>query len=110
MNLCRRLHAGRAKAHSALLTQLRTGKIGFNEFLYERRVPGFNTKRCICDHNTMSVRYVLLSCPRWTDERKEELGKLSRDLKEVFGTEHGATAAIRLILRTGLLEQFKVTV
>ena len=36
----RMLHAGRAKAHSARLTQLRTGKVGFNEFLYERRVPG----------------------------------------------------------------------
>ena len=66
----RMLHAGRAKAHSALLTQLRTGKIGFNEFLHERRVPGFDTKRCTCGHAAaMSVRHVLISCPRWIDER-----------------------------------------
>jgi hypothetical protein len=58
----------------------------------------------------MSVRYVLLSYLRWIDEREEELRKLSRDLKEVLGIEYGATAAIRLILRTGLLEQFKVIV
>jgi hypothetical protein len=44
------------------------------------------------------------------DEREEKLGELTRDLKEVLGTEHGATAAIRLTLKTGLLEQFKVTV
>jgi hypothetical protein len=43
------LHAGRAKARSALLTQLRTGKIGFNEFLYERRVPGFGTSAAHAD-------------------------------------------------------------
>ena len=104
------LHAGRAKAHSALLTQLRTGKIGFNEFLHERRVPGFDTKRCACGHAAaMSVRHVLLSCPRWVDEREEELGEVARDPKEVLGTEYGATAAIRLTLRTGLLEQFKAT-
>jgi hypothetical protein len=81
------LHAGRAKAHSALLTQVRTGKIGFNEFLHERRVPGFDTKRCACGHAAaMSVRHVLLSCPRWVDEREEELGELTRDLREVLGT------------------------
>jgi hypothetical protein len=104
------LHAGRAKAQSALLTQLRTGKIGFNEFLYERRVPGVWNERCACGHAAMSVRHVLLSCPRWEREREEELGERARDLKEVLGTRHGATAAIRLTLRTGLLEQFKVTV
>jgi hypothetical protein len=57
----------------------------------------------------MSVRHVLLSCPRWVDERKEKLGEIARDLKEVLGTEYGATAAIRLTLKTGLLEQFKAT-
>ena len=105
----RTLHAGRAKAHSALLTQLRTGKIGFNEFLYERRVPGVWNKRCACGHAAMSVRHVLLSCPQWEREREEELGDMVRDLKEVLGTKHGATAAIRLTLKTGLLEQFKAT-
>jgi hypothetical protein len=44
------------------------------------------------------------------DKREEELGKLTRNLKEVLGTEHGATAAVRLTLRTGLLKQFKATV
>src|SRR5437763_16915249 len=34
-------HAGRTKAESALLTQLRTGKIGFNAFLHEWKVPGY---------------------------------------------------------------------
>jgi hypothetical protein len=104
------LYAGRVKAYSALLTQLRIGKIGFNEFLYKRRVSRFDTKRCACGYGTMSVRHVLLSCPRWADEREEELGELSRDLKEVLGIEYGATASIRLILRTGLLEQFKETI
>jgi hypothetical protein len=74
-------------------------------------VPGFDTKRCACGYNAaISVRHVLLSCLRWVDEREEKLGELTRDLKEVLGTEHGATAAIRLTLKTGLLEQFKVTV
>jgi len=57
----------------------------------------------------MNVRHVLLSGPQWVREREEELGDMARDVKEVLGTKHSATAAIRLILRTGLLEQFKAT-
>jgi hypothetical protein len=72
---------------------------------------GFVTKRYAYGYNAaISVRHVLLSCPRWVDKREKELGELTRDLKEVLGTEYGATAAVRLILKTGLLEQFKATV
>jgi hypothetical protein len=78
--------------------------------LYERRVPGIWNERCAYGHAAMSVRYVLLSCPQWEREREKELGDMARDLKEVLGTKHRATAVIRLILKTGLLEQFKATV
>jgi hypothetical protein len=75
-------------------------------------VPEVWSKRCACGHTEMSVGHVLLYCPLWGREREEELGEIERakDLKEVLGTKHGATAATRLILKTGLLEQFKVTV
>jgi hypothetical protein len=56
------------------------------------------------------VRYVLLSYSQWDKEREKELGDITRDLKEVLGTKYGATAAIKLILKTGLLKQFKATV
>jgi hypothetical protein len=44
------------------------------------------------------------------NKREKKLKKLIRDLKEILGTEYEVTAAIRLILKTGLLEQFKATV
>ena len=83
--------------------------MGFNDFLYKKRVPGFDTRRCACGYTAMNVRHVLLSCPRWTDKRGDELGELTRDLREILATERGATVAIRLTLRTGLLGQFKAT-
>jgi hypothetical protein len=42
-------------------------------------------------------------------EGEKELRDIARDLKEVLGTKYGATAAIKLILKTDLLEQFKAT-
>jgi hypothetical protein len=58
------------------------------------------------------VRYVLLYCLLWVREREEKLGEIemAKGLKVVLKTKHGVTAAIRLILKTGLLEQFKATV
>lgn len=57
-----RLHDNRPKAHSALLTQLRTGKIGFNQFLCERRIPEITTGTCSCGLRRMTVKHILLTC------------------------------------------------
>ena len=75
-------------------------------------MPEVYSKQCACGHTEISVRHILLYCPLWGREREKELEEMemARDLKEVLGTKHGATAAIRLILKTGLLEQFKATV
>ncbi|KAF6515856.1 hypothetical protein HZS61_004597 [Fusarium oxysporum f. sp. conglutinans] len=42
------LHDGLSKKHSALLTQLRTEKIDFKDFLYNRKVPGISSNRYPC--------------------------------------------------------------
>lgn len=56
------LHSGHLKPHSALLVQLRTGKIDFNQFLCERRVLGVTTATCECVQGRMTVKHVLLTC------------------------------------------------
>jgi hypothetical protein len=35
---------------------------------------------------------------------------MAKDLKVVLGIKYKVTAAIRLILKTGLLKQFKITI
>ncbi len=103
-----RLHRGRAKPHSALLTQLRTGKIGFNQFLHERRVPDVATAACECGRGRMSVKHVLLTCPKWKVERKAmQRGENTTDLRKLLGTMSAATAAIRMVLSTSILHQFQ---
>ena len=59
----RKLHAGLSKEFSALLIQLRTGVIGFNNFLFRRRVPTIPSPRCVCDTAAITVHHVLLDCP-----------------------------------------------
>jgi ribonuclease HI/exonuclease III len=103
----RKLHAGVPKAISALITQLRTGKIGFNAFLHNRRVPGFTTSRCDCDLGAMTVRHVLLTCPKWKGNRQRYLARLkTSDIRQILNTPDGSKAAAQFILATDLLPQF----
>lgn len=48
-----------------------------------------------------------LTCSTWRRIREEELADLRGDIKRILNTNLGATAAIHMILRTGILEQFK---
>lgn len=100
-------HRGLKKHESSLLTQLRTGKIGFNHFLYERKVPGIESPRCECTQDDMTVEHVLLECPQWTTERRELIDPLrTTDLRKILSKRKGCRAAIKMVLRTKLLGQF----
>jgi hypothetical protein len=97
-------HNGLKKHESALLTQLRTGKIGFNAFLYEMRVLDVLSPNCDCANEAMIVEHVLLKCPRWNVERAELIAPLcTNNITEILTTKAGGKAAVRLVQRTKLL-------
>ena len=56
----------RLKKHeNVLLIQFRTGKIDFNVFLYEMKVPDILSANCDCLRSeNMIVEHVLLNCPK----------------------------------------------
>ena len=56
-------HIGIKKHESALLTQLRTGKVGFNAFLHLMRVPDIQGPECDYQEGDIIVEHVLLKCP-----------------------------------------------
>lgn len=56
-----RIHSGIHKGYSALITQVRTGKISLKHFLHDRKVPGFEDERCECRRDRQTVRHVCKS-------------------------------------------------
>ena len=55
----------------------------------------------------MTVRHVLLSCPKWAALRHQYLAQLhTLDLKRILNTSEGAKAAVEFILATNILAQF----
>ena len=104
----RRLYAGLSKGQSAILAQLRTGKIGFNAFLYERWVPTVLSPCCACDLGAMTVYHILLTCPTWTTLRSRYLAKLeTSDIRKILNSTEGSKAAVQFTLATNLLPQFQ---
>ena len=104
----RLLHSGRPKGHSALLIQLRTEVIGFNQFLFKRRVPAVLSPRCNCGLGTMSVQHVLLVCPSWSALRRQLFSSPPTDSRALLNNYKGATAAIQFVLQTNILAQFSL--
>ena len=103
-----KLHTGVLKAYSSLIVQLRIGKIGFNAFLHERRVPDAISPRCDCDLGIMTVYHVLLICPRWRELRQRFLAWLkTSDLRQLLNTTKGLKAVVQFTLATDLLPQFQ---
>jgi hypothetical protein len=106
----RTLHAGVTKGHSAIIIQLRTGKVGFNAFLYNRRVPGILSPPCECGLGAMTVRHILLVCPKWRDLRQRYLAQLrTTDIRKLLNTPKGTKAVVQFTLATDLLPQFQRT-
>ena len=63
-----RLHSSLPKAHTSILTQIRTGKIGLAAFLHKCRVPGFSSPAHRCGWQQETAKHVILDCPRFSRE------------------------------------------
>ncbi|KAG7404448.1 hypothetical protein Forpe1208_v015677 [Fusarium oxysporum f. sp. rapae] len=103
------LHDGLSKKHSALLTQLRTEKIGLKDFLYNRKVPGISSNRCPCGSDRQTVAHVLLRFRQHRQLRDQELGRLRgrNNLRKLLSERKAAAKAIKFIELTQILGQFQ---
>ena len=100
----RMLYAGLSKGQGAVLAKLRTGKTGFNAFLYERRVPTVLSPRCTCDLGTMTVHHILLVCPTWASLRSRYPAELKTPgIRKILNSAEGSKTAVRFTLATMLL-------
>ncbi|KAK0369062.1 zinc knuckle [Colletotrichum limetticola] len=59
------LHEGLSKRQSALLVQMRTEKIGLQDFLFNRRIPGITNANYPCREGRQTVSHILLRCRRF---------------------------------------------
>ena len=64
-----RLYEDLTKARSSILTQAKTGKIGLNAFLYQRKVLDVDSPLCRCESAPETVPYIIINCLEYEELR-----------------------------------------
>ena len=102
-------HKNFSKRQSAIYVQLRTEKIGMNDFLFKRRVPEIKDPRCDCGEGRQTVAHILLQCRRHTALRNRELGQFPgrQNLRVLLSERKVAAKVVKFMEQTQILGQFR---
>jgi hypothetical protein len=106
------LYEGFAKHEATALFFLRTGVMGLRNWLAKIGVPGIDPI-CTCRRSRQTLEHIRVFCPELEPQRRayiQELNKARRngvDIHPSLSNKNYAKRAVRWLLSTGRLEQFK---
>ncbi|KAI1003950.1 hypothetical protein K3495_g4261 [Podosphaera aphanis] len=103
------LHRNLTRAQSSIATQIRSEHIGFNSYLYRRKVPGVDDPSCTCGFPSQNVEYMIMACPRWSKGRAEVWRKAKeRSFKAMMNSPEDIARITQWIIKEEWLEQFRL--
>lgn len=110
-------YKGLKRALAAALFQMRTGKIGLNDYLWH--INRADSPLCSCGGGRQTARHVLIDCEDYQDLRWEvwntrnsgwKANRPLTDIRKIWDHPQRARTAAIFMLRTGLLGQFSYAV
>lgn len=104
------IHKTLKRAQSSIATQIRSGHVGLNSYLYRRQVPGIESPRCQCGYQSQNVKHMIMQCPRWAEGRAEIWRKAKiRSFQAMMDNPEDVKRITQWILDKGWMEQFRLT-
>jgi len=92
-----------------MATQLRSGKIGLNHFLYRMHVLTVDSSECRCGWRKQDVKHILLFCPDFREARQRLLAEAgTTDARRMLTEAKGIKAAARWMVETGVIASFSL--
>jgi hypothetical protein len=103
------LHQLLRKPEAALAVRLRTGKNGFNAFLYPACVPSVLSPLCSCGFGHQTAKHIIIHCRSFSAARhalRDNQGRLL-DYKQLVMTLTGLKKVTRWVIKRGILGQYQ---
>ncbi len=98
------------KTESILATHIRIERIDLNVYLHLRNISSINSSRCNCERSHQTAKHGLMHCSNWTHLRSRMLRDVDfLNYQIIVAITKDLRAAARMMMKTKLLKQFKVT-
>jgi hypothetical protein len=104
-----KIHKDLKKAESAVLTQIRTGRIDLAAFLNKVRVPDYPSPACRCGQAQETAAHIIAHCQLYAEARRNLRGPDMRtDVRSLVSTSEGARRLTKWIISLRILPQFNL--
>ena len=98
------------KVESTFVTYIRIERIDLNAYLHFKNVSGADSAWCDCGWNHQTTKHVLMHCLNWSHLRSRMLRDVNfSNYRIIVAIMKSLRAAARMMMKTKLLKQFKVT-
>ncbi len=105
-----KMHDDFQKMKSILAIYIKIERIDLNVYLHLKNVSSMNSSRCDCEWSHQTAKHVFMHCLNWTHLRSRMLRDVDfLNYWIIIAITKDLRAAVRMMMKTKLLKQFRVT-